>query len=155
MIGAHRLVWTDLRDVAPRPTLPATLRLLALFLAFFALAGLAGAVRGLFEGFGLVAIPLLALPYAGLWLLVTIRLPHRGADWTALVPGALVVGVGVQLLHVVAAFFIGPWAIAKQGTYGALGGAAALLLGLFLLSRLIVGAAVLNATVWERRARSD
>ena len=108
LIGAHRLVWTDVRGVAPRPTLLATFRLLALFLAFFALAGLTGAVRGLFDGLGLLAIAFLTLPYAGLWLLVTIRLPHRGADWTALVPGALLVGVGLQVLHVVAALFIGP-----------------------------------------------
>jgi uncharacterized BrkB/YihY/UPF0761 family membrane protein len=40
--------------------------------------------------------------------------------------------------------------MAKQGTYGALGTAAVLLLGLFFFSRLIVGAAELNATLWER-----
>jgi hypothetical protein len=34
-----------------------------------------------------------------------------------------------------------------------LGVAAALLVGLYLISRLIVGGAVVNATLWERRAR--
>jgi uncharacterized BrkB/YihY/UPF0761 family membrane protein len=48
-------------------------------------------------------------------------------------------------------YAITPWAIAKQGTYGALGAAAALLVTLYLISRLIVGAAVVNATLWERR----
>ena len=38
--------------------------------------------------------------------------------------------------------------------YGALGTAAALLLGLFFLSRIIVLAAVLNATLWTRRERA-
>ena len=38
------------------------------------------------------------------------------------------------------AYFITPYAIAKQGT-GALGAAAALLFGLFLISRLIVASA--------------
>lgn len=42
----------------------------------------------------------------------------------------------------------------STGTYGALGVAAALLVGLFLISRLIVGAATLNATLWERHART-
>ena len=46
---------------------------------------------------------------------------------------------------------IAPMALSKQGTYGALGIAAALLLGLFLISRLMVGAAVVNATLWERK----
>lgn len=45
-------------------------------------------------------------------------------------------------------------ALGKQGTYGALGIAAALLLGLFLIGRLMVGAAVLNATLWDRSRRT-
>jgi hypothetical protein len=35
-----------------------------------------------------------------------------------------------------------------------MGAAAALLLGLFLLSRLVVAGAVLNATLWERKRRA-
>jgi membrane protein len=88
--------------------------------------------------------------YAGLWLLVSLQLPRRG-DWRALVPGALLFGVGLEVLDVVVAYVITPWALARQGTYGALGIAAALLLGLFLVSRLAVAAAVVNATLWERR----
>jgi uncharacterized BrkB/YihY/UPF0761 family membrane protein len=38
-----------------------------------------------------------------------------------------------------------------SGLYGALGGAATLLLWLFLLARLAVGAAVVNAVLWERQ----
>jgi uncharacterized BrkB/YihY/UPF0761 family membrane protein len=56
---------------------------------------------------------------------------------------------------VVTAYVLVPYAIAKQGTYGALGAAAALLVGLFLISRLIVAAAILNATLSERRARAS
>ena len=52
------------------------------------------------------------------------------------------------------AYFIVPEAETKQGTYGSLGLAAALLLALFFLSRLVVATAVLNATLWERRSRS-
>jgi hypothetical protein len=40
--------------------------------------------------------------------------------------------------------------------YGGLGLAAALLVGLFLISRLVVGSAVVNATLWawsDARAR--
>ena len=42
----------------------------------------------------------------------------------------------------------------KTSTYGALGTAATLLLDFFLYGRVIVGAAVLNATLYERRSRS-
>ena len=87
-------------------------------------------------------------------MLVSVRLPHQRTHWTALIPGALVFGVGIELLQVVIAYFITPYAIAKQGTYGALGVAAALLVTLFMISRLIVGAAVVNATLSERRAHT-
>jgi uncharacterized BrkB/YihY/UPF0761 family membrane protein len=74
------------------------------------------------------------------------------APWTALVPGALLSGVGLEVLHLVGAYVMrrGP---SPRGTDGALGAAAALLLGLFFLSRLMVSAAVLDATLWERRTR--
>jgi uncharacterized BrkB/YihY/UPF0761 family membrane protein len=98
---------------------------------------------------------LLMLPYAGLWLLVSLQLPHRGSDWKALVPGALLCGLGIELLHILTAYVLEPYAVAKEGTYGAMGAAAALLLGLFLLSRLIVAGAVLNATLWGRRQGVD
>jgi uncharacterized BrkB/YihY/UPF0761 family membrane protein len=152
LIGAHRLVWTDIRAAAPRPTFPAALRLLVLLLCVVAASALASSARAWSGGAGLISTLLVALPYAGLWLLVSLRLPHRDAPWTGLIPGAILFGVGLEILHVIGAYFIAPYAITKQGTYGALGAAAALLLGLFFLSRLIVAAAVLNATLWERRA---
>jgi len=55
---------------------------------------------------------------------------------------------------VVSLVLIAPMELSKQGTYGTLGIAAALLLALYVISRLIVGAAVVNATLWERRTRS-
>ena len=154
VIGAHRLVWRDLRSAAPKPTVAGTVRLLILLLCLFLVGVLASAVRAWSGGTGLISTMLVALPYAGIWLLASLRLPHRDAPWKALVPGALLFGVGLEVLNIVAAYLIAPWAINKQGTYGALGAAAALLLALFFASRLIVGAAVLNATLWERRARA-
>ena len=153
LIGAHRLVWTDERARAPKPKLVASLRLLVLLLSFGVVSGAASAVRAWSTGPGVLATLFAFAGYAGLWLLVSLQLPHRSAGWVELVPGALVFGVGAEVLNVVAAYVITPWALAKQGTYGALGIAAALLFGLFLISRLIVGAADVNATLWERRTR--
>ena len=153
LIGAHRLVWTDERARAPKPKLAASLRLLVLLLSFGVVSGAASAVRAWSTGPGVLATLFAFAGYAGLWLLVSLQLPHRSAGWVELVPGALVFGVGAEVLNVVAAYVITPWALAKQGTYGALGIAAALLFGLFLISRLIVGAADVNATLWERRTR--
>ena len=44
-------------------------------------------------------------------------------------------------MHVVAAYFIAAEAVRKQRTYGSLGVAAALLLGLYILGRLLIGGA--------------
>jgi uncharacterized BrkB/YihY/UPF0761 family membrane protein len=153
LIGSHRLVWRDLRSTAPKPTIAASLWLLGLLGALFVAYGLASAVGKHTEGLvGFVVTLVMTLPYAGIWLLVSKRLPHGSAPWQALVPGALLFGLGVEVVHVVSVYFIAPYSLAKQGTYGALGLAAVLLLGLFFFSRLIVGAAIVNATLWERQA---
>jgi hypothetical protein len=55
LIGAHRLVWIDLRAAAPRPRAKATLRLLGLLLCLFVLSGAAAAARAHSFGFGLLA----------------------------------------------------------------------------------------------------
>ena len=151
LIGAHRLIWGEPRSAVRKPTLTASLTLLALMLSLGTVTAFATAIRSSSTASGVAVTLAAVVPYAALWLLVTVRLPHRGARWTALIPGALVYGVAVEGLHVVAAYVLAPWALAKQGTYGALGLAAALLVGLFLLSRVIVAAAVVNATLWQRK----
>ena len=153
LIGAHRLIWGDPRRAAPKPKVGATFRLLALLVAYGVVSAAASAIRAWSPGPGLAATLFALVFYAALWLLVSVRLPHHGTPWTALIPGALVFGLGIELIQVVIAYFITPYAIAKQGTYGALGVAAALLVALFLVSRLAVAAAVVNATLSERNAR--
>jgi uncharacterized BrkB/YihY/UPF0761 family membrane protein len=154
LIGAHRLLWADVRAAAPRPTWLASLRLLVLILGFGVVSALASTVRASSPAPGVLVTLVAVLPYAALWLLISVRLPHRGAEWTALIPGALLVGAGFEVMQLVTAYFIGPYALAKEGTYGALGVAAALLFALYLVSRLITAAADLNATLWERRLRN-
>ena len=153
LIVIHRLCWTDVRRAAPRATPKASIRLLGLLLCFIAVSAGANYVRSKLPGPGVIVTVALILPYGGLWLLVSMRLPRRDAPWAALLPGALVFAIGLEIVSAVVAFFIVPEAESKQGTYGSLGLAAALLLGLFFLSRLVVGSAVVNATLWERRSR--
>jgi uncharacterized BrkB/YihY/UPF0761 family membrane protein len=155
LIGAHRLIWAQPRAATAKPTLVATLRLLGLLLLLPIASGIASALRAHSPGIGVLGTVVAILPYAGIWWLVMNGLPHRDAPWTALIPGALLFGFGMEILHVVLAYFLVPYALAKQGTYGALGVAAALLFGLYLISRLIVAAAVVNATLWERRSTRE
>ncbi len=151
LIGAHRLVWRDLRSAVRKPGLSTTLRFLGMVLLLFVAYGLASLAGKHTDGVLAVLVTIvLTLPYAAIWLYVTTRLPHRAAPWKALVPGALLFGVGTAVISAVSKYLIAPYSMAKQGTYGALGTAAVLLLGLFFFSRLIVGAAELNATLWER-----
>ena len=79
LIVAHRLVWTDLRAQAPRPTLKASLRLLAVLLAMLAVSVLAAAARHASGPLGLLATLATTLPYAALWLLLSVHLPRRDA----------------------------------------------------------------------------
>ena len=153
LVGAHRLVWGDVRGTAAKPTIVRSLELLAILVGLSLVSALAGTARAWSTAPGLVVTLLAILPYAGLWLLLSLRLPHRDAPWQALVPGALVYGAGTEVIHAAIAYVLTPWALAKQGTYGALGLAGALLVSLFLISRLVVGSAVVNATLWERAGR--
>jgi uncharacterized BrkB/YihY/UPF0761 family membrane protein len=149
LIVVHRLVWTDLRERTPKPTPVATLRLLVLLVALFAVLPLTRAVWSF--GGDVVGALLDAVFYAALWLLVSIQLPHRQASWKELVPGALLFAVAALALGFATTIFLAPYASSKEGTYGALGLAAALLLGLYLMSRIVVASAVANAVLAERR----
>ncbi len=150
LITAHRLVWQEGRGTAPKPTVGATFRLLALLVACFAAPTFARALQAHSDAGAIVFTLLDWIVFAGLWLLIANEMPHRHTPWRALLPGAILFGIGIQILGAILTYFIAPWAADKQGTYGALGLAAALLLGLFFISRLMIATAVLNATLYER-----
>ena len=150
LIVVHRLVWGDLRRSVPKPTLVSTLLLLSFLVLYFVIRELARWV-GLWTGSVSLRILTGLILVALWWLVVSVRLPHRGSRWLDLVPGAVLIAVGFELLSDVGTYFIAPRVESSQSTYGALGIAAALLFGLYLVSRLVVASAVVNATIWERR----
>jgi uncharacterized BrkB/YihY/UPF0761 family membrane protein len=89
--------------------------------------------------------------FAGVGLLISLALPHRSARWIDLVPGALLIAVGAQILHLFTVLYLAGRLTSSSELYGGLGAAATVLLWLYLIGRLVVAAAVLNATMWERR----
>ena len=101
---------------------------------------------GLLLTFGLLAFYLVGV----LWIME--KLPHRGTDWRDLLPGALLVALGAQLIHLVVVLYLAPKIGRSSELYGTLGAATVLLLWLYLVARLIVAAAFLNAAIWEHRA---
>jgi uncharacterized BrkB/YihY/UPF0761 family membrane protein len=100
-----------------------------------------------------VAVVLFAFALGALWLVVSLRVPHGNARWTDLIPGSLFYACGVFLVVLFNILILDRLLEEKASTYGALGIAATLLLGFFLIGRVIVGAAVLNATLYKRRQR--
>jgi len=91
---------------------------------------------------------------AGLWLIVSLEVAHADARWIDLIPGSLLYAVGYTLVLLWNKLMLGNLIEEKTTTYGALGAAATLLLAFFLVGRVIVGAAVLNATLYQRHTRS-
>lgn len=99
---------------------------------------------------GLLLVPLFIGIPAAAWLLVSMRgLPHAaGASWRDLLPGAIVVGIGVEVLHLITVLWIGRQIEARSETYGLLSTALALLLWAFVVGRVLVLSAVVNASRW-------
>ena len=97
----------------------------------------------------------MTLGFSGLWLWTSTASCPTGTPVGGLVPGALAVGLGFGVLQMLAAYLLAPYALQKQGTYGALGLAAAVLLSLWALGRLLIGGAEINATLWERKRRES
>lgn len=108
------------------------------------------------DQFGGIAMLLVYLVLVGgAWLAVSTQLPHREVRWLALVPGAIVFGVGLLFVNVFNVYVTTRILENRAHTYGALGIAAALLFSLVLVGRLIVVSAELNAALAERSRADD
>jgi uncharacterized BrkB/YihY/UPF0761 family membrane protein len=101
---------------------------------------------------GIAALLVFLVLGGGAWLAVSTQLPHRDVRWTALVPGALMFGVGLLFINVFNVYVTTRLVQGRADTYGALGIAAALLFSLVLVGRLVVGSAELNASLVDHRA---
>lgn len=97
---------------------------------------------------------LVSLPSLAFYVVIGIVLLSPGwpPAWRTAWPGALVIAIGMEGLHLVAVLYLpGKLARASQ-LYGALGVAASVLVWLALIARLIVLAQVLNAVLADRAA---
>ena len=128
------------------------------FLIFFgalsaqlALVAVVGAVRERSAAAGVVALFVQFAAVCGLWVIVSRELPLPSTRVRDVLPGAALYAVGIMVLQVFNAFVLDRILEQKSSTYGTLGTAAALLLSLYIAGRAIVAAAVLNATLFERR----
>jgi uncharacterized BrkB/YihY/UPF0761 family membrane protein len=141
---SHASAWGLPRRKA-RSAARATLGFNALVVALIAVTMVAAWLREADQGAGILATLLVGILYFLAWMFVQVRLPHRPGHWTRLVPGALLVAVGVECLHLFTVWYLVGRAERAESTYGAIGTALVILVWLYIVARLVVGAAVLNA----------
>lgn len=102
---------------------------------------------GLFPGGLLLTVIGQSALAAACWLAVMWQLPDRRSHWTDLVPGALLFGVGLALMHLVSRVYLPARFEHSSALYGSLGIAAVMLVWLLLFGQLVVWSAIVNA-VW-------
>jgi uncharacterized BrkB/YihY/UPF0761 family membrane protein len=124
---------------------------LALLLQFAAVEIVGWIRRGDRFG-GLAALLVYLVLVGGAWLAVSMHLPHRPVRWYRLIPGAVLIGVGLLFVNVFNVYVTTRLVENRANTYGALGIATALLFSLVLVGRLIVVSAELNASLDDRPA---
>jgi uncharacterized BrkB/YihY/UPF0761 family membrane protein len=150
---AHVLAWEE--AVGRPPHLPRDATIVSAAIA--ALIAIETAITYLRHQDPAVPLLLTLLSFeisGGCWLGLSLLLPHADANWRALLPGAAVFAIGYAVLHVATQYYFAPKLARAPALYGSLGTAATLLLAIFLISRIIVASAFLNATLW-RRNRDD
>ena len=140
----HGIVWFGSGRGA-RPTPKGVGMLLGALLLVLVAAQIVGWIRRHDQLGGLAALFVYLVLAGGAWLLVSLQLPHRDVRWQALLPGAVLVGVGLLFVNSFNLYVTTRLVEDRADTYGALGIATALLLSLVIVGRLMVVSAELNA----------
>jgi len=151
LVLAHAAIW----HVDP-PKISRPLRMSLIFngLTVGFIAAMGGA-RSLREDGGLdghvATLLVFVVPFA-FWLGASRALPNRAASWRDLVPGAALVAVGLQAMHLFTTYFLGPKLESATQLYGVIGITTTILFWFYIAGRLIITAATLDAALAERRA---
>jgi uncharacterized BrkB/YihY/UPF0761 family membrane protein len=99
----------------------------------------------------LIALPVVALVYAGVVIALQAQLPRRDdTSWSVLVPGALFVGAGIAAMQAIILGYLARKLSSSSALYGGIGTAIAVLFWLYLLGRLLVLAPVIDTVLWRR-----
>lgn len=145
----HGLAWHARVPKLRRPT-TAALVLIAAILGIVLFGAWTNKLQDQFGPIGLVPMLLAGLALAVAWTFVQYHLPRADVHWTKLIPGAVLVAVGVEVLQIVTVVWFTRYIESKSETYGAIGAALAILLWAYFLGRIIVSGAMLNAALYEQ-----
>ena len=141
----HSLVWDE---PPPRANpLRSSLAFTGVLCAFMVAVALTWWFRDETSLARLLAATLATAPLAALWLWASLRLPHRDASWRALLPGAILVAIGVQVLHGLIVEFLVPKLEKSTTLYGSLGAMTTILFFMYFAGRLVVTSPVLNSSL--------
>lgn len=153
MVKALRVLAAVTWQIAPGP-LKGALRWAAGFsgvaLGVMGLPILLGPLYGGSFFSDLVATLVTIAVLSALMVWVVGRLPHpEDVGWTGFLPGAVLVGLGAEVLRLVTAIYLAPKLGRTVDLYGALGLAAVFLVWLYLIGRILVAGFALNAERWR------
>ena len=88
--------------------------------------------------------------YSAAWWVLSLRLPRAPSDRSALLPGALLVGVTIAGLQAVSQLYLPARFERASELYGAIGATVVVLGWFFITGRVIVLSMTINACVFER-----
>lgn len=170
LIGTGGLLWTSTRsvlalrrvyalvwDLPPQRggnPLKEALAFSGVVLVLLAIPTATARLREISPGSGLVVAVLAVVAFFGIWLLVSTWLPHGDVPLRALIPGAVLVAAAAQVIHLFILFYVGARLERASALYGGLGMAATFLFVLYVVGRLVVASAIVNAELW-RRSQED
>jgi len=120
-------------------------------MALIGAGGLVNSWRVAHPGPGLLLLLALMVVDGAAWLAASWYLPHpRDVPLRGLVPGAVLFAAGLEALRLVTVLWYAARIEHSSELYGGLGAAVALLAWLYLLGRLAISSAVVNASLWRR-----
>ena len=149
------IAW-QVKPVRLRRAIRASAVFTGLFVLGIAITMLASWERHHSAGLGLATTIAGIAGYAALALLGFHLLPRpEGTGWRDLLPGAALVGLGFSAVHVFVVYYLADKLERSPQLYGVLGASTVVLLGLFLIARVVVAATFFNATITRRRIPPD
>ena len=145
----HGLAWT-VRVPKLKKSTRAALSLILIVLGLMVFGGVTADID--IGVIGLIPAIVSGLAAGAIWLFVQWHLPHPDeVTWKELIPGAVLVGIGIEVLQLATVVYFTRSIESKSSTYGAIGAALAILLWAYLLGRVIVSGAMLNAVLWDQK----
>lgn len=150
LVNAH--LWrAEVARAGYQQVLVSVLACVGFIVLMAACARLVGRLDTLLPGGIVIATASQAAVATAGWFVVLRLLPDRRHDGRDLVPGAVLFGVGLALMHAVSRFYLPAKVAHSTALYGSLGVAAAILVWLLFVGQLVVWSAIVNATWFDFR----